>query len=317
MKRYLCCLAVLGVVALPDWASAFHPCGAPPWQGRVGPPPVAYTRPLVFVQPCAPVYEVPLPPPCYYPVPVQAVAIAPRPAAPIATSPTPKPVAVRPDTPPTRPPVIETPKWEGIKPAGATTPKGEPGIPAPQPPVPATPPKTDDSPSITLPPLPESDGPLAPLVTPTPAPPPADPGSALPPPLTSIPGLTEPAKTDRPADEDALPPLVLPPEGLGPPTGIVPLESMSRSSPLASGVTVRVFTVAGDMPAAATRRVGFFNHTGNDIALVIAGRKTTLPKMTYIHATVPPSFAWHPVGGEARTAVVPDGAPGLDIVFRE
>ncbi|MBX9584849.1 MAG: hypothetical protein K2X87_31480, partial [Gemmataceae bacterium] len=124
-----------------------------------------------------------------------------------------------------------------------------------------------------------------------------------------------PAPAADPKKPEALPPLVLPPDIPGGPSGVVP-GSTSRSSPV-GGPSVEVVRVAGAAAAAATRKVGFFNHTGQPIELVIAGRAVTLPRKSYLHAEVPPAFRWRYNGNPAEAATVPDDAAGLDIVFRD
>ena len=57
MKRYVCWLALLGVAAVPDWASAF---GRRCWSGPVYYEPVYYTPPpIYYAPPCVPVYVAP------------------------------------------------------------------------------------------------------------------------------------------------------------------------------------------------------------------------------------------------------------------
>src|SRR5690349_10220158 len=96
MKRYLCGVAVLGVVAVPDWASAFHPCWAPPPPcGHFAPPPLVYAPPPVLVVPCVPVYEAPPASPRVYVVPAETAV----------TPPTPQPKPA-----PAAPPAVATPE---------------------------------------------------------------------------------------------------------------------------------------------------------------------------------------------------------------
>ncbi|MDB5311355.1 MAG: hypothetical protein JWO38_5557 [Gemmataceae bacterium] len=326
MKRYLCCLAVLGVVAVPDWASAFHPCWAPPppcspgGYGIYGSPPPVYPQQLMFVPPYVPVYEVPLPAPRVYPS--APAATAPRPATPTpnpgTTKATPTPTPTEPAAPlTTRPPTPPATPDPGVRPAGADTP---PPITPPKPdiPPPANPPPTKP-PALVLPTIPgvtdtKPTGPTTPSAVPSPAPPAPDFGPAMP---AKLPLPPEPKKPDGPGD--TLPPLTLPPESPAAPSGVVPPAgpSTSRSSPLTGGVKVQVFTAAGAPPSAATRKVGFFNHTDKDIDLVIEGRTVTLPRKSYIQAEVSPVFNWKRSDHPAETATVPDGAAGLDVLFRE
>jgi hypothetical protein len=313
MKRYLCWLALLGVVALPDWASAFHPfhpCWAPPppcgpfgGYGLFGRAMPVYPQPPVYVAPAAPVYEVPLSPRVY---------VAPIPAAPAAPT-------------PSKPPVVTVEPTSSPSPMSVKPPEGDPKV---KPAVgavvmpPYTPPQSSqESPTpaaspLVLPPIPGGNDskPMTPA-SPTPAPPPAAGDNN---PVIPLPGLPEQKKPKASTSDDTLPPLVLPPETGEAPSGIVPpINSTSRSSPLSGGLKARVFTTAGTPASARTRKVGFFNHTDRDIKLVIAGQATTLPKKTYIHAEVPPSFQWKYAENAMQSATVPDGAAGLDVLFSE
>jgi hypothetical protein len=317
MKRYLCWLALLGVVALPDWASAFHPfhpCWAPPPPcgpfgfGLFGRAVPIYPQPPVYVAPAVPVYEVPLSPRVYV-APVPTTAAIP-PAAQVAPS-KPPVVTVEPAASPAPMSVKPREADPKVKPAGGDA-DTRPTILPPvrnDPPTPAAPP-------LVLPPIPGMNDPkpMTPAA-PTPAPPPAAGDNN---PIIPLPGLPEPKKPKASTSDDTLPPLVLPPETGEAPSGIVPpINSTSRSSPLSGGLKASVFTTAGTPASARTRKVGFFNHTDRDIKLVIEGQATTLPKKTYIHAEVPPSFQWKYADTAMRSATVPDGAAGLDVLFSE
>src|SRR5262249_28242848 len=150
--------------------------------------------------------------------------------------------------------------------------------------------------------------------TPTPAPPVSVPDSGpkdtIPPATPKLPEL--PGPKPPMGGNDTLPPLVLPPETPG---------SVSKASPLSGttkrGLSVQVLTASGPAARASTRKVGFYNYTDRDIELVIEGRAVTLPKMTYIHAEVSPTFRWKYADQAMRAENVPDGAAGLDVLFRE
>jgi hypothetical protein len=81
---------------------------------------------------------------------------------------------------------------------------------------------------------------------------------------------------------------------------------------------VNVFpVVAAEKAEGGYRAVGFFNHTNRDLELSIEGRSVKLPAKTYLEAKVAQTFTW---GYGDRSAVrerVPEGAAGLDVVFRE
>ena len=310
MKRYLCWLAVLGLAVVPDWASAFQPC----WYPRRPCLPYYPPAPPVYVVPCIPVYEVPLPPPRIYTTPQQPAkpssgpaAAAPKPATP----PIPPAAATTPNVEPTFRPVGGTPPpptSELIRSAGGAT-----KTPLLVPELPAKPDATSPKlPPIELPALPGGTDAKPPMMpaTPSPAPAPLDPGPMA------------PEQPKRPGN-DPLPPLVLPPDSPAGPSGVVPPmggPSTSRSSPLTGGVkggpTVQVYPATGTATG-ATRQIGFFNHTNQDIELVIEGRAVKLPRKAYIHAEVPPTFRWKHGENAVENATVPDGAAGLDVLFRE
>jgi hypothetical protein len=95
---------------------------------------------------------------------------------------------------------------------------------------------------------------------------------------------------------------------LGPPV-------IAKSSPLAGVVKVKLLPAAGRPAEGPTRRVGFFNHSDRDLELVIEGKAVKLPRKTYVHADVPPTFTWKHGENAAAAATVPAGAAGLDVVF--
>ena len=49
-------------------------------------------------------------------------------------------------------------------------------------------------------------------------------------------------------------------------------------------MTVSVFAAQGVEAPAGYRSVGFYNHTGKDLALTIEGRVVKLPAKSYLHA---------------------------------
>lgn len=321
MKRYVCFVALLGVVAIPDWASAFFRpwCAPPPCSpygyGRFGgyAMPVPVYSPPVLVQPCVPVYEVPVAPPRVYQVPPAVATVAPTPAAnPVKHSVPPAVTAVPKPAP--APTAVKPPEPDPMfRPAGG--PALEPPSAAPSP-APASEP---DARPLILPPIknaPDTKAttPLVPSAMPSPAP-----ATGIKEPEPLAPAI-KPMTKKTTGSDDTLPPLVLPPEGPGGPSGVVPPvgdTSTSRSSPLSGGPKVRVFTVAGGAVFGQLRKVGFFNHTDRDIDLVIEGRAVKLPGKTYLHAQLPPTFQWKQADRKAETATVPDGAAGLDVLFRE
>ena len=356
MTRYLCWVAVLGVLTLPDWASACWPH----WAARHS----YYAEPVYY----APSYSYPVYP--AYPLYAPPVCVCP-------------PVAIQPIVQPMAPPRItpssnmgtatprEVPTTQ-VQPAGATdtatmTPSPMPMVPAiPMTPVTVTPPlkkadpvtvtpipkntepvaKTPDVlpkfPTVSIPedigPLPKLEVPKEPnfqpilvpkntpkTAVPTPAPAPAvvrpDPtpaGMAVPMAAPAFPEglIPSPSVPVLPDASRPLPPLTLSPE-----VPVQPKGSVSRSSPVSdkSEMTVSVFPVAGRGEHLANGYcvVGFYNHTSRDMNLTIEGRVVKLPAKMYLHAKLAPTFTWSHGDNSGVRESVPDGASGVDVVFRD
>jgi hypothetical protein len=192
------------------------------------------------------------------------------------------------DDPKPKLPPLELPKENGTKLPPLELPRDDLKPPAVEPPAPKLPPLE----------LPGSTGPAVP--TPAPAP---------------------DAPTPAPKNADALPPLTLPPD-----TPVVEPPTVAKSSPLTGGARepkVSVFPASGTATspvagaAGGLRKVGFFNHTDRDLALVIDGKAVTLPAKSYIHAQVPPTFTWKHGKQPAATETIPADAAGLDVLFRD
>ncbi len=103
------------------------------------------------------------------------------------------------------------------------------------------------------------------------------------------------------------------------------LAALSKRSglflvPLALAVEAWAWRRGGAAAGTATgtlRKVGFFNHTGRDLDLVIEGKAVKLPKKSYLNAELPVKFTWKADGNEAHATTVPDGAAGVDVLFKE
>ncbi len=292
MKRCAFFLAIAAVLAVPAGASAFFRCWCAPrfaygygagygyGFGRFGGfPPYYYPA-----YPAYPYFAAP-----YYVNPVPSTPVAVPSAAPQAAK------AEAPVAPPRAPIVTITP-GESVKPApkteveqvrGAVTPIA---VPAPM-----------NTVAIPDPMVPKSPAPIA---VPIPAPS-----------SDSLPPIKLPEFNKSANGKDDLPPIVLPPEVQKPSSGVIP-PTTSRSSPLTGAVKVQVFTAMGATNG-DLRQVGFFNHTTRDLNLVIAGKKVKLPKKSYLNARLPMKFTWKQAGGDNETAVVPTGAAGLDVLFKE
>jgi hypothetical protein len=237
-----------------------------------------------------------------------ATLAAPMPA-PAPMNPLTIPDPMVPKNPPTNPLTIPDP----------VVPKNPLTIPDPV--VPTNPPKdplTIPDPMVPTNPtkgpltLPDSGSPkgLPPIVVPD-----AKPMAAPAPTDAPIVPLPEPRKAPK-SDKgnDDLPPIILPPEGTGTSNGVIP--TTSKSSPLAGAIKVQVFSAAGTA-AGNLRKVGFFNHTGRDLDLVIEGRSVKLPKKSYLNAELPTKFTWKAAGNDAVATTVPTGAAGVDVLFKE
>ncbi|MBM3981256.1 MAG: hypothetical protein FJ304_13400 [Planctomycetes bacterium] len=319
MKRHLCVTALLALALVPDWASACWPRRGGAFYTRAHYAPVVYRPAPAYCQPVYvyPVVPAPKAPPQIEPIPKgKAGSAVTDPPRPMVAKPTPAPA----DPDPVRP-VVNT---ETPKPAPAPEPrpkKPEPAIELPKP-----------GGSDNLPPfkLPTPDGPaLPPLELPKvgvdPKLPPLElPGKGKEPGAPAIP-IPAPAPDLIPAPaipvpkDNTLPPLTLPPEA--PVLPPLPKVVEAKASPFAGAaraLKVDVFPAAGSTATAnGHRKIGFFNHTGRDLALVIEGQKVTLPARSYLHATLPPTFTWKCGDEPAATARVPADAAGLDVLIRE
>lgn len=353
MRHYLCWLAVLGVVAIPTAAAACWPM----WGYSYQYPAPVYGTPMyampVYVAPrvMAPRFTAPLSAVPYYAYPparpVVVLPPIPRPAVPSAppappsvelvpnvATPTPAPAPAAHSDPPARKPAVEpvrpaagsdAPPTKGSK---AETPPPFPldlkfpeiEIPKslqanPKPPAkePQGAPKagTNQPDPAAVPKVPAVGGTKDPLLPAIPSAAPA-PEPAIPPP--GLPLLPDASK------RDPLPSLTLPPDT---PVKSAKTDSTSRSSPIAGSAAPRDLIVnvfpAGRNEAAAGgyRTVGFFNHTNRDLTLTIEGRVVKLPARSYLHAQLAATFTWGCAARPTARETVPDGADGLDVVFRE
>lgn len=320
MTRHLCWIALLGSATVPDWASACY------FRQNWAPPPCVYYPPPCYNPP--PVVYVPV-----YPAPISPPRIAPTvPQARVQPAPLPPRVQVDPDRTEAKPPAPMKPARTASDnavvapvPAPATpTVAPMPMIAVPEPPmfkpvdpIPAVPADPFKAKSVEPSPLKSPDGPTLTLpgapepAVPSPAPAPTA-KDIIPPMVPRLPESAVPKPSG--VSSDPLPPLVLPPEA-------TPMGSTSKySPPIAvpkSALQVKVFVAAGAGGRPGLSKIGFYNHTESDIALVIEGRAVTLPRKTFIHAEVPPTFRWKYADEPERTATVPAGAVGLDVLFRE
>ncbi|HEY1189284.1 MAG TPA: hypothetical protein VGE74_16650, partial [Gemmata sp.] len=138
--------------------------------------------------------------------------------------------------------------------------------------------------------------------------------SAVPVPAPAPDALIPPPGVSVPRNPDALPPLTLPPDSPVAPD-VKPTEA--KSSPLTGAVKVSVFPASGAVGANGLRKIGFYNHTSRDLALVIEGQAVKLPAKTFLHAHLPPTFTWKHTDRHAVKETVPGNASGVDVLFRE
>jgi len=315
MKRFAFLLALAGLIALPSPASAwFFRCWCAPRYGGYGYGyggsgygqygnggygygyGVPYYRPYV-----GPAYPTPYATTLVYPT--VPLAAGPRTLAPVAPNRAPV-VTVTPGTPDTAP--LTKPESDLLIHPAANSPTASPSAaPAPRSPL------TIPDPMVPSQSRETSDSKPSPSAAPMPAPAPS--GS------DPLPPISVPAPKPSAGGKDDLPPLVLPPDTPGAPSGAIPPAKpiTSRSSPLTGGMKVQVFSAGGPVPASSLRKIGFFNHTGRDIQLVIEGKAVTLPKKSYLQAELPVKFTWKHSDRPAETATVPDDAAGLDVLFKE
>ena len=279
MMRHFVPLACLGTALLPAGALAIG------WRTYYSPcAPVVSCPPVVYYPACPPACEVYAPAPTY----------APAPAAPTVTQEPPaRPEAAKPDAPAA--PVAPAPKAPV----------------APMPGVPRTSLDTSEGTPAEAVRIPATVVPLVPSV-PLAQPRAVEPAGAVAP----LPKMPQPA-----AEPGRFPLVPRVPGGEGglPPLRIVPPAepSTSRSSPLADRPAFEVVPVAGVGPAAgALRSVGVFNHTDRDVTLTVEGETVTLPKRSYVTASVPRKFAWKLDAGAPQATEVPAGSPGVEIVLR-
>lgn len=286
MTRQLFLLALVGLLLLPDWASAF---GRRCWR-RV----CQAAPPVVYIAPCQPAFN-PAPvdptPPNYSLLPTPTV----QPEAPPA-----QPKAAVPETNPAPPPRPVSP---GV-PMGRSSSEG--GAPS------------DTKLATPRPAEPKNEGVKIPAQNIPTDPAPTDKGSTSLSPSTTAkkpePTKRKPLISSKSAS--GLPPLpLLPP---GPANGT---KSTSKSSPLTikPRPVVDVYPVDGAPPASpsAKRKVGFFNHTDRDLQLTVEGRTITLPKRHYIAAEVPTTFDWKLDNGSKQHTEIPMAAPGVEVVIRK
>jgi hypothetical protein len=377
MTRYLCCVALLGVAAIPDWASACWPGGGSPFFSRPAYP--MYTQPAypMYAQPPIYVYPPTYPAAPSYPTAPPRIEIIPQAAIP-TPAPAPPSGVGNSDSGATRPPVApRLPMGEAVRPAGGIAPI------SPMTPVTPTPKKNEtsgipDYPTVEIPkslgPLPKLDVPKEPDFRPIQAPkgtatdPPKKP-AAIPdamPPLPNLelpkdsglklPPLELPKDTGQrpsaipgpggaavPSSAPAFPEPLIPPPSvplmpdtkktdslpsltLPPDTPVAPMknDSTSRSSPLTGATTGKREMTVSVFPASSTERIGgvyravsFYNHTERDLNLTIEGRAVKLPAKTYLNAKLGATFTWSQGDRAAVRETVPEGASGLDVVFRE
>ena len=306
MKRYLCWFALVVVIAAPAAAAACWPT----WGGRFAYGPRAYGPPAYSMPTYAQQYaqQYSQPPFCIaqptYPTPatthrsvlppprVESVPSTGSPSAVPSPAPAPGLGSAIPDPMPPLAKPTAAPAIELVRPVGgsdAPPTKADAPTPAPKP---AETPRDPDLtyPKVEIPKTMRTDPKLPPLELPkepdmklVPKVPavgapkdtviPAIP-SAAPPPEPLIPSPSLPLVPDA-SKRDPLPSLTLPPEiPVAPRRRPIRLRARAHSPAVAArSMTVSVFAARGVEAPAGYRSVGFYNHTGKDLALTIEGRR--------------------------------------------
>ncbi len=295
MFRYLIVPVLMALLLVPDWAGAIgrrRPLFAPRAQPVAYSYPVQYSQPVYYPAPPAQIYPASVCMPCCPAVPAVAPAkptvvperMEPTPTKPksnVQTEPLAQPKAVEPDP--------------SFKPAAGTVET----VPAMKDPIPVVPvPKPKEPETIPVSPA-----------------------------LPSLKFDTKLEKKEEPKKEElpklAFPKLELPSvPPLAAPSPIEPLPTPStvKSSPLNEGygrLKIERFPVDGTAPASPNtlRLVTFYNFSGRELTLTIAGKEVTVPSKHSVEARLPMTFQWQ-LGAVAQAdGAIPLSAPGLDIVI--
>ncbi len=292
MFRYLVVPVLMAVVLVPDWATAI---------GRRNP---VFAR---RAQPISTGYPVQYSQPVYYSAPPVQYAMASNSCCPPSCQPT---VATAPAKPTVVPERMEPVK---PKPQVQNIPQAQPKAVEPDPsfkPVGITetlPAMKDPIPVLPTPKLKEPEMiPVVPVVKPKDEP---------------LPTLKFDLKKDEPKKEE-LPKLELPKldvPGISP-IEPLPIPSVVKSSPLnADSPKLKIdrFPVEGAAPASpdSLRLVTFYNFSGRELTLTLAGKDVMVPSKHSVEAKLPTTFEWK-VGAVAQAdGAIPPTAPGLDIVI--
>jgi len=297
MFRYLVVPVLMALVLVPDWAEAIGRRN-PILARRAQSQPVAYSYPVQYSQP---VYYA-TPPVQAYPATAcspccpATVAIAPAKPMVVPERMEPAPMPMKPKTNVQTEPLAQP---KAVEPEPSFKPvTGTETLPAMKDPIPVLPVPKPKEPDVipTIPTVKPKDEPL--------------------PALPMLKFDTDPKKDELPKlelpklDVPAIPPLIEP--------NPVPKQSTSKSSPLSeSKFKIDRYPVDGAAPAApdALRLVTFYNFSGRELTLTVAGKDLTVPSQHSVEAKLPTSFAWK-LGGEAQAeGSIPLTAPGLDIVI--
>ena len=296
MFRYLLVPVLMAVVLVPDWATAIgrrNPVFARRAQPVAASYPVQYSQPVYYSAP--PVHHAMPSNPCCPPscqptvgtvpakptvVPERMEPVAPaKPKTQVQTEPLAQPRAVEPD--PSFKPVVGTETLPAMKDPFPVLPVPKPKEPETLPVVPAVKPK---------------DEPL--------------------PPLKFDLKKDELPKLELPKlDVPSIPPLAAPT-----PIEPLPIPNVVKSSPLNAEPAkwkIDRFPVDGAAPASpdSLRLVTFYNFSGRELSLTIAGKDVTVPSKHSVEAQLPTAFEWK-IGAEAQAdGAIPPTAPGLDIVI--
>ncbi len=148
------------------------------------------------------------------------------------------------------------------------------------------------------------------------------PAVAVVPSASAFPQTAPPPLAVPPADEPApLPPSKSSPAApttppAEPPSSTTIMTSAARLNTTSFYDAYPVAPRAGDPPAGDRSSICFWNLSGADVTLTVAGRTQTLPRGGRARFALDRQFVWQVGGREPRREDVPAGAAGLEVVLR-
>jgi hypothetical protein len=166
---------------------------------------------------------------------------------------------------------------------------------------------------------------VAPAVVPAPAIPYVPARVSVEPPLVCPPGAIPPAPVGGAAPAPAYarptpaPPSTTPPASQTPtPGGSQPAPTPRTPSAGESRSYFDLYAVTPGTPEQAAGRaaVGFWNLSGRELSVVVAGQNYVIPQGKSLRTNLAREFVWSVVGREPQQERVPDAVPALEVVIR-